>query len=65
MRLIAETFWHGPFARVSIPSGEDIELFKAVEQHPLLTECWATMDGLKLYLQSEGNADIQQCYYNG
>jgi hypothetical protein len=34
-------------------------------QHPLLRDCWATMDGLKLYLQQLGNGDIQECCYNG
>ena len=35
------------------------------ERHPLLTDCWAMMDGLKLYLQASGNSDIQERYYNG
>jgi hypothetical protein len=29
MRLIVETFWNDPHARVSIPLAEDIETFKA------------------------------------
>ena len=64
MRIIVETFRHNPLARVSIPSAEEIESFKAAfaEQHPLLTDCWATMDGLKLYLQTAGNAYIQEWY---
>jgi hypothetical protein len=67
IRLMVETFKNDPLARVAIPSGEDIESFKAVfaERHPLLTDCWATMDGLKLYLQSSGNSDIQERFYNG
>jgi hypothetical protein len=35
------------------------------ERHPLLTDCWGTMDGLKLFLQASGNSDIQERYYNG
>jgi hypothetical protein len=35
------------------------------ECHPLLTDCWAMMDGLKLYLQALRNSDIQEIYYNG
>ncbi len=66
MCLIVVTFFHDPLVRVSIPSAEDIESFKVAfaERHPLLTNCWATMDGLKLYLQLAGNADIQERYYN-
>ena len=60
MRLIVETFWHDPLARVSIPLVEDIETFKVAfaEQHPFLNSCRATMDGLKLYLQTAGNTDV-------
>ncbi len=66
MRLIVETFWNDPHARVSIPLAEDIETFKAAfaEWHPLLNDCWATTDGLKLCLQTAGNADIQECFYS-
>jgi hypothetical protein len=35
------------------------------KHHPLLTDCWATMDELKLYLQALGNLEIQEQYYNG
>jgi hypothetical protein len=52
---------------VSIPSADEIKNFKAAfaVRHPLLNDCWATMDGLKLYLQQSGNAVIQERYYNG
>ncbi len=67
IRLIVDTFRDNPLARVSIPSVEEIETFKAafVMRHPLLNDCCATMDGLKLYLQQSGNAEIQERYYNG
>jgi hypothetical protein len=67
MRIIVETFRHNPLARVSIPSAEEIESFKLAfaERHPLLNDCWATMDGLKLYLQRAGNTYIQERFYNG
>ena len=67
IRLIVETFRDDPLASVSIPSAEKIETFKAAfaVRHPLLNDCWATMDGLKLYLQQSGNTDIQERYYNG
>ncbi len=67
MHIIIETFRHNPLARVSIPLAEKIESFKAAfaEQHPLLNDCWATMDRLKLYLQTAGNTYIQERFYNG
>jgi hypothetical protein len=34
------------------------------EQHPSLTDCWATMDGLTLYLQTAGSGYIQERFYN-
>ncbi len=51
--LIVETFRNDPLARLDIPSREEIKSFKVTfsKQHPLLNDCWATIDGLKLYLQ--------------
>ncbi len=67
MRIIIETFRHNPLARVSIPLAEEIESFKMAfaEQHSLLNVCWATMDKLKLYLQTAGNTYIQERFFNG
>ncbi len=52
IHLIAEIFHDDPMARVSLPSTEDIAEYKAafMAWHPLLQDCWAMMDGLKLYL---------------
>ena len=67
IRLIVEIFRSDPLARVSLPSADDIASYMSAfsERHPLLTDCWATMDGLKLRLQASGNSDIQERYYNG
>jgi hypothetical protein len=67
IRLFVETFRHDPLASVRVPSAETIEMFKDAfaVRHPLLNDCWAMMDGLKLYLQKSGNAVIQERYYNG
>ena len=67
IRIFVKTFQNDALARVSIPSREEIDSFQAAfaERHPLLNDCWATMDGLKLYLQSAGHADIQERFYNG
>ncbi len=64
IRLIVEIFRDDPLARVSLPSAEDIPTYMATfsEHHPLLTDFWAMMDGLKFYLQASGNSDIQERY---
>jgi hypothetical protein len=65
--LLIETFHDDPLAQFCLPSPEEINKYKAAfgEQHPLLHYCWATMDGLKLYLQQSGNTEIQEQFYNG
>ena len=67
IRLIVETFHDDSLAPVSIPSTEKIDEYKADfgARHLLLNDCWATMDGLKLYLQQSGNFEIQERFYNG
>jgi hypothetical protein len=53
VQLFIKMFKDDTLAQVSIPSAEDIKSCKEAfaAWHPLLTDCWATMDGLKLYLQ--------------
>ena len=65
IRLIVEILSNDPLARVAIPSAVKIESFKAAfaERHPILNNCWATMDGLKLYLQQAGQGEIQERFY--
>jgi hypothetical protein len=67
IRLPIEIFHDDPLARVCLPSPEEINKYKAAfgERHPLLCDCWATMDGLKLYLQQSGKTEIQERFYNG
>jgi hypothetical protein len=67
IQLIVETFHNDPLARLAIPLREEIKTFKVAfsKQHSLLNDCWATMDGLKLYLQASGNLEIQEKFYNG
>ncbi len=67
IRLIVEIFHDDLIARVSLPSTEEIDEYKAAfaARHPLLHDCWATMDGLKLYLQQAGSTVIQERFYNG
>ena len=67
IRLLIETFHDDPLARVCLPSPEKIYEYMSAfgERHPLLHNCWATMDGLKLYLQQAGSTEIQERFYNG
>ncbi len=48
--LIVESFYDDPLARVLLPSAEEINEYRAAfgAQHPLLHDCWAAMDRLKL-----------------
>jgi hypothetical protein len=61
-----ETFHDDSLAQVSLPLAEEINKCKAAlrARPPLLHDCWATMDGLKLYLQQSGNTEIQKKFYN-
>ncbi len=65
--LLVETFHDNPLAQVSLPLSEEINEYKSTfgEWHQLLHDCWATMDGLKLYLQQTRNTEIQEQFYNG
>jgi hypothetical protein len=58
MGLFVKMFRDNPLARVSIPSMEEVKSFKEAfaARHPLLTDCWVTMDGLKLFF-----ATVQEC----
>jgi hypothetical protein len=66
VHLFIRTFRDDLLVRGSIPSVKEINLFEEAfaAWHPLLTDCWATMDGLKPYLQQLGNGGIQERYYN-
>jgi hypothetical protein len=65
--LLIEAFHDNPLVQVCLPSQEEINNYKAAfgEQHLLLHDCWAIMDGLKLYLQQSGNMEIQEQFCNG
>jgi hypothetical protein len=58
--LLVETFHDDPLAQVSLPFAEEINKYKATfgARHPLLHDCRATIDGLKLYLQQTRNTEM-------
>jgi hypothetical protein len=66
LRIIVEALKNDSFAKICIPSAEDITVYKQAigTVYPLLSNVWCTMDGLKLYLQQSGNTEIQACFYN-
>jgi len=66
-RVIIEALKSDSLAKIAIPSNEDIASYKEAVGaiYPLLSDVWSTMDGLKLYLQQSGNAEIQAHFYNG
>jgi hypothetical protein len=67
IHLVVEVFRDDPLARIFLPSAEDITTYVSAfcKRCPLLTDCWVTMDGLKLFLQASGNSYIQERCYNG
>ncbi len=54
-------------ASIRIPSEEKFAKFKTAinTKYPILEDVWATMDGLKLYLQKSPHQSIQEMFYNG
>ncbi len=51
-------------ASITIPSIEQIIVYKPTinSKYPILKNVWATMDGLKLYLQKSPKQKIQEIY---
>ena len=70
-RILVRILQNHPKARVQMPNGNEIESFKTAinGKYPSLTNVWASMDGLKLYLQQagtkDGRGDVQNRFYNG
>jgi DDE superfamily endonuclease len=66
-RILIKCLEKNPQAAIRVPDAAMIECHKQEirNRHPLLTDVWCTMDGLKLRLQSSGNTIIQRKYYNG
>jgi len=66
-RIMVEVFRKDPLAQIRIPSRDAIKGYQEAigERHPRLKDVWATMDGLKLYLQQSSNDEVQQRFYNG
>jgi DDE superfamily endonuclease len=56
-----------PMSRVQYPTDQKIEELKAActEKHPLLTDVYCVVDGVKFYFQQCEDLDEQCMYYNG
>ena len=54
-------------AKIRRPSIEKIQQYQhaVASRHPGLADVWCAMDGLKLLIESAGDDDEQNCYYNG
>ncbi len=54
-------------AKIRRPTVEKIQQYKdaVAERHPALSDVWCVMDGIKLMIQSAGDDEEQNCYYNG
>lgn len=66
-RILIKVLQHHPLAKIEIPSDDEIAEFVRVisEKYPHVGSVWGAMDGLKLYLQSAGDTDTQNTFYNG
>jgi DDE superfamily endonuclease len=66
-RILILVLQNNPLAWIKIPSDDKIAEYQlAIKQrHPLLSDVWCTMDGLKLYLQQSGNNTTQNNFFNG
>jgi DDE superfamily endonuclease len=66
-RILIEILKVEPAAAIMIPSEIKIQEYKDAiqEKHPLLSDVWCCMDGLKLYLQQAGESTVQNNFYNG
>ena len=54
-------------AKIRRPTVEKIQQYKdaVAECHPAHRDIWCVMDGIKLMIQSAGDDEEQNCYYNG
>jgi len=69
-RILIKTLKDNPLAKVGLPSDDEIEEFATAirSKYPLMTNCWAAMDGLKLVMQRPGyreGSNVQTLFYNG
>jgi hypothetical protein len=66
-RILLEVLNADPDARVKIPTDHMINQFKFAIQnrHPLLTDVWCAMDGLKLSLECARDPEYENDFYNG
>jgi DDE superfamily endonuclease len=66
-RILIKCLLKHPYATINIPDEQTIEQHKAaiLSRHPLLTDVWCTMDGLKLRLEKPADALTQAKFYNG
>jgi hypothetical protein len=66
-RILLKCLMNQPSSAIKIPDVATIECHKrAIEsRHPLLTNVWCMMDGLKLRLERSLNSLVQANFYNG
>jgi hypothetical protein len=66
-RILLEVLSNEPDAAVKIPSEVNIDQYKRsiAMRHPLLTDVWCAMDGLKLLLECSGDTEVENDFYNG
>jgi hypothetical protein len=66
-RMLLEVLSVEPDAAVKIPTDVNIDHYKSsiIRRHPLLTDVWCAMDGLKLLLECPSDTEEENDFYNG
>ena len=66
-RIIVEVLKNNPLASITIPSAAKVEEYKQLvrDKYPLLTNVWASMDGIKTPIQQASSTKQQSYFYNG
>ncbi len=66
-RCLIKALFNHPAAKVQLPTEEEIRAFETTinEKYNLLPNVWGALDGLKLLLESTGDGDEQNNFFNG
>jgi hypothetical protein len=66
-RILVQILMKDPAAQVRLPTDEEVQSYKnCIEDlYPLLKDVCCVSDGLKIYIQNPGNANVQNMFYNG
>jgi hypothetical protein len=66
-RILVKVLKATPLAQICLPTQEKLEEYRsAIEScHPVLSNVWSTMDGLKVRIEAAQDEIVQSRFYNG